>query len=204
MDGFVRESALSTAGRTGGINALKGLEFQKSYAVWLLTKLLTGEDEIAVVRYEGAQDVDLMLTSGRQIHVQVKKYDKTPLDLGRASEVISSFINDHRDAVRANDLDPADGLHFQLVAVGDVTDVAVLDIARGKNLRVRVPQVAKKVSGRADPGPSLRSEVHAVMERLSVTLFPVRARLTSIGRWPRRSFPGSVSPPSKWMMPSRR
>jgi hypothetical protein len=135
MDWFVRESALNTAGRTGGINALKGFEFQKSYAVWLLTKLLTGEDEIAIVRYEGAQDVDLMLTSGRQIHVQVKKYDKTALDLGRTSEVINSFVNDHRDAVRANDLDPADGLSFRLVAVARVTEVAVLDIARGKNLR---------------------------------------------------------------------
>jgi hypothetical protein len=173
MDWFVRESALSTVGRTGGINALKGFEFQKSYAVWLLTKLLTGEDEIAVVRYEGAQDVDLMLTSGRQIHIQVKKYDRTALDLGQTSEVINSFINDHRDAVRANDLDPADGLRFRLVAVAEVTEVAVLDIARGKNLRVLAPQVAMKISGTAKPGASLRSEVRTVMERLDVALFPV-------------------------------
>jgi hypothetical protein len=173
MDWFLRQSALSTPGRTGGINALKGFEFQKSYAVWLLTKLLTGQDKIAVVRYEGAQDVDLMLTSGRQIHVQVKKYDKTALDLGRASEVINSFVKDHRDAVRANDLDPVDGLRFRLVAVAEVTDVAVLDIARGKNLRVRAPQVARKLSGKARPNASLRSEVRTVMERLDVTLFPV-------------------------------
>jgi Adenylylsulphate kinase len=173
MDWFVRENALSTTGRTGGINALKGFEFQKSYAVWLLTKLLTGEDEIAMVRYEGAQDIDLMHTSGRQIHIQVKKYDKTALNLDRTSEVINSFIEDYRDAVRANNLDPADGLRFRLVAVAEVTDIAVLDIARGKNLRVRVPQVAKKISGKAPPKASLWSEVRAVMERLDVTLYPV-------------------------------
>jgi len=44
MDWFVRERALTAVGQTGGIKVLKRFELQKSCAVWLLTKLLAGED----------------------------------------------------------------------------------------------------------------------------------------------------------------
>lgn len=173
MNWFVRDSAMATASRTGGMNAEKGFEFQKSYAAWLLTKLITGDEMLAVVRYEGAQDVDLMLTNGKQIHVQVKKYDKTPLNITKVTEVIKSFAQDYRDAAIANDRNPSDFLSFRLVAVGQITDVAVLDIVRQIKKNVHAPYLAKRISGKDQAPTKLKIEVRAVLDRLDAQLFPV-------------------------------
>lgn len=164
---------MSTASRTGGINAEKGFEFQKSYAAWLLTKLLTGDEMLALVRYEGAQDVDIMLTNGRQIHVQVKKFDKTPLDIPHVTEIIKSFAQDYRDAKTTNDLEPSDGLAFRLVAVGQVTHITVLDIARQNKKHIHAPMLAKRISGKTQAPSKLKKEVRAVLDRLDAQLFPV-------------------------------
>ena len=173
MDWFVRGSALATPGRTGGMHAEKGFHFQKSYAGYLLTRLLSGAEGISIIRYEGAQDVDLMLTDGRQVHVQVKKYDRTPLDVLRLTAVVESFVTDYRDAKNANGFTPADGLDFRLVAVGAVTDVAVLDIARRSNKHIHAPAIAKRISGKAKAPHALKQEVRAVLDRLETHLYPV-------------------------------
>jgi hypothetical protein len=174
MQWFVRDSAMATPARTGGMNAEKGFEFQKSYAAWLLTRLVSGYERLAVVRYEGAQDVDLMLTDGRQIHVQVKKYARTPLDAAHVADIIESFVGDYRDARAANGIDVAEGLSFRLVAVGAVTDVLVLDVARKNNLRTHAPSLATRISAKEKPPAALKTaEVRAVLDRLDAQLFPV-------------------------------
>ncbi|WP_299413537.1 ATP-binding protein [uncultured Sulfitobacter sp.] len=173
MDWFMRGGAMATPSRTGGMNAEKGFQFQKSYAAWLLTKLITGDEMLAVVRYEGAQDVDLMLTDGKQIHVQVKKYDKTPLNFTRVTEVIKSFAQDYRDAAITNDKNPPDFLSFRLIAVGHITDVAVLDIMRQKRKSVHARKLAQLISDKDQAPAKLKNEVRAVLDRLEAQLFPV-------------------------------
>ncbi len=72
MDWFVREETrLGDSGRTGGMHGEKGGSFFRSpICAWLRSMLVSGTEGIAVIRYEGAQDVDLMLADGRQIHVR--------------------------------------------------------------------------------------------------------------------------------------
>lgn len=192
MDWFVRGSALATPARTGGMHAEKGFEFQKAYAVWLLTKLLCGQDKLSMIRYEGAQDVDLFLTDKHQIHIQVKKYDKTPLDLGHAYDVIAGFVRDYQDATAANGVAPADGLRFRLVAVGTVTDLGVLDIARRNNIRSHVLKVASRIVGSTKPPASLKATVRAVLERVEAEIFPVGSPTEMYGGWPKPASPALV------------
>lgn len=173
MEWFLRGNALATAARTGGMNAEKGFEFQKSYAAWLLTRLLIGAERLSAVRYEGAQDVDLMLNNGHQIHVQIKKFDKTPLTFSAMADIIKSFLQDYRDVGSTNGVAACDRLTFRLVAVATVTDIAVLDIARQNNRHIHAPKLANAISAPNKALAKTKMEVRAVLDRLDGQLFPV-------------------------------
>lgn len=120
-----------------------------------------------------AQDVDLFLTNKHQIHVQVKKYDKTPLDLVHAYDIVAGFVRDYQDATTANGVTPTDGLRFRLVLVGTVKDLGILDIARRINIRSHAPKVAAHIFGSTKPPASLKDAVRAVLNRVEAEIFPV-------------------------------
>ena len=59
--------------RGGGRENIKGIAFQDAYICLQLITLLDEEKGIIAVRPEGAQDVDLLYSDGREEYIQLKK-----------------------------------------------------------------------------------------------------------------------------------
>jgi len=168
---FVRGRALEEQVRTGGINAEKGFTFQRAYAAWLLSGLLTSEDGVVAIRYEGAQDVDLMKADGSQIYVQVKFYEKTDLDWATMRTIVQRFADDLRVAQPTNDLTPGDKLSFRLVAAATTSDTEVLQLLRQVNGRVLGPKIAKELSG-SQINAELKARIKLVLAGLTAEVLP--------------------------------
>ena len=62
--------AMHNKPRQGGAHALKGFSFQAAVALVRLTWMLTCRHGIVRVRYEGAQDIDIGYTDGRELYIQ--------------------------------------------------------------------------------------------------------------------------------------
>lgn len=167
----VRGQALATPARAGGINAEKGFHFQRSYAAWLLSGLLTNAEGVTALRYEGAQDVDLWLNDGAEVYVQVKGYESTEIDWAGLRKIMSRFVDDLQVAGRDAGSAAAQKLKFRLVATGAVSDVDVLNLARGMHNRSHAPRIARELSNGVPP-PSLKEEVRAVLTGLSTEFYP--------------------------------
>ncbi|OOO15772.1 ATP-binding protein [Agrobacterium pusense] len=131
MDWYVRAEHLNEPSRQGGDVAERGFEFQRSYAVLKLVEMLIGEGGLCSVRYEGAQDVDLMLGDGTQSYVQIKDFRKTDLDWPRMKKILAGFVRDEFDATVMNGLKAVEtGLRYQLIGVGLITNQQVFQILR--------------------------------------------------------------------------
>lgn len=167
----VRGQALATPARAGGINAEKGFHFQRSYAAWLLSGLLTNAEGVTALRYEGAQDVDLWLDDGAEIYVQVKNYEKTEINWVGVRKIISRFVDDLQVARRDAGSAAAQRLTFRLLATGTVSDIDVLNLARGVHNRSHVPRLARELGNGASLR-TLKEDVRAVLTGLTTELYP--------------------------------
>ncbi|UVM05088.1 hypothetical protein [Pseudomonas laurylsulfatiphila] len=85
---------LKTKPRTGGAIAEKGFAFQKAYALVRLTWLPAGERGLVELRYEGAQDVDLRFSEGREVLTQAKDHQPGSFSYAKLKDVIAGFTRD--------------------------------------------------------------------------------------------------------------
>lgn len=70
---LVHGPALETRRRRSGADAQRGFDYQRAFAVWKIAQLLNDANGIVGVRYEGAQDVDLLMADGRVVFVQLHR-----------------------------------------------------------------------------------------------------------------------------------
>lgn len=167
----VRGQALASPARAGGINAEKGFHFQRSYAAWLLSGLLTNAEGVTALRYEGAQDVDLWLNDGAEVYVQVKGYERTEIDWAGVRTIVSRFVDDLQVARRDAGSTAAQRLTFRLVATGTVSDVDVLNLARRVHIRSHAPRIAGELSSGV-PLQSMKEDVRVVLSSLTTEFYP--------------------------------
>jgi len=66
MDWFVRGDQLLTRSRVSGATAERGFDYQRSFALFKMVEMLTGQGGLVSMRYECAQDVDLMLATANR------------------------------------------------------------------------------------------------------------------------------------------
>jgi len=94
---------LRTRRRSGGAIAIGGFEYQKSYTCHRLFELLDQNSELCLIRYEGAQDIDL-LYENHQEYLQIKNTPDIQYGLDKIAEFIACFIIDFVDANEPDDL----------------------------------------------------------------------------------------------------
>ncbi len=85
------------ARQRGGESLGKGIEFQQGYAVDQMTRLLEEDTSLRAVRYEGLQDVDLLLEDDSELRcefVQLKDVSQDNYTLKSLSPVLASFMDD--------------------------------------------------------------------------------------------------------------
>lgn len=95
---FVSGDALLTRRRQGGANAQTGHEYQRTYALFRTVNMLDPESNIAAVRWEGAQDVDIAFGDGRQLHIQTKNEADARLSVADIADSLTGFALDLLDA----------------------------------------------------------------------------------------------------------
>ncbi|NSY46548.1 ATP-binding protein [Agrobacterium tumefaciens] len=142
-DWLIRGKALLTTARKAGATTARTFDFQKAFALLKLVDLLTAQNQLVRVRYEGAQDTDLFFGDGRQAHIQVKDYRAVPLTWTDIRSVLAGFVQDDLDA-RNNNVgrDVSGILRFELVGVGQIVDGKIFEIARGTHLRKHARDIA--------------------------------------------------------------
>lgn len=163
--------ALETPGRAGGMNAEKGFVFQRSYAAWLLTGLLTGAGGVVALRYEGAQDVDLRLFDGTEIYAQVKGYELTELDWTGARGILSRFVADLQAARAAIGAELSARLSFRLVAAASVGSNDVLDLFRRKRIDKHVARLVRELAAKGSAS-AVKLDLEDVLSRMNAELLP--------------------------------
>ena len=89
---------LKTKHRQGGTIALKGFGYQEAHALNYVTKLLTCDDGLVQLRYEGAQDVDIMFGDGKQLYIQYKETAGTEYTFKEMRDILHGFMRDTIDA----------------------------------------------------------------------------------------------------------
>lgn len=97
--------ALHSRRRSGGMHAIAGFDYQRAYAILKIAEMLREGSDIAAVRYEGAQDVDVLFNDGRVEFVQLKSDADETYGPGRLGEIITGFaldLNDSADPMRTS------------------------------------------------------------------------------------------------------
>ncbi|UQV17625.1 ABC transporter ATP-binding protein [Brevundimonas albigilva] len=161
---IIRGDALRTPARQAGGWALKGFDFQEQYAAFKVVELLGCVGGLVAVRYEGAQDVDLLYGDGKQVHVQLKNRPSETLNWTALDAVLQGFLSDWLDADQAE----RPLLSFKLITVSMPEGQDVTRVIRRKHLNL----IAKKLADGAKPelkaahGKTLKE--HA-LKMLSVT-----------------------------------
>lgn len=118
-DWSISTDRLTSRRRTGGRTALGGFEYQEAYACLCLAKLLDSSDDLISVRYEGAQDVDLLYADGREQYVQLKNEPSKNYTLAALRPILQNFATDLLEAGWATPL------MFEIVARSNSVDAAV-------------------------------------------------------------------------------
>ncbi|WP_446686466.1 P-loop NTPase [Rhizobium fabae] len=140
MQWAVRGDDLNTRPRSGGDWALRGFRFQDAFALWQMSELLTCNGGLVALRYEGAQDVDLMYTDGRQCFVQLKHRPDSQFDWDFACIVMSSFATDELDALKSDG--DASNVSYRLVTSSVPVGLEVDSLVR----RVKIPSNAASLA----------------------------------------------------------
>jgi hypothetical protein len=177
-NGWVVDGAdLRTRSRRGGRVALNGYEFQAAHAVHFITQLLTCEGGLVQVRYEGAQDIDLMFGDGRQLFIQYKETAGTEYTFDVMQDILRGFVCDAIDACgkpadvsRLSDLN----LEFMLVSTGVFVDSEVMRIVRKTTTKKMADKLAKGFSYPGNPvtKADLKLLAEYVLKKVSVRLVP--------------------------------
>jgi hypothetical protein len=151
---LVQGAALETRRRRTGADVQRGFEYQRAFAVWKIAELLDDTKGIVGVRYEGAQDVDLLLADGRVIFVQLKD---TPDDIYPASQIAPILIGFALDLLDSGEDERAS---FELIvpiapgapALQRLADRRTIPADREAYLRAlrQVPQLAALDPARLD------------------------------------------------------
>ncbi len=95
---LVHGPALETRRRRSGADAQRGFEYQRAFAVWKIAQLLDDANEIVGVRYEGAQDVDLLMADGRVVFVQLKDTPEETYPPSQIAPILTGFVLDLLDS----------------------------------------------------------------------------------------------------------
>jgi hypothetical protein len=168
---------LRTRQRRGGRVALKGFDFQAAHAVNLLSQLLIFEQGLVQVRYEGAQDVDLMFGDGRQVFMQLKDTPQERYSIKSIREILHGFMKDAIDACgNPADLDRLSQLklEFVLVTTGTVSGLDAVKILNRTHTAAISKLVARKFS--YDRNPIVLTNIQLVaayvLRHLAVRLTP--------------------------------
>lgn len=139
LDWSVGETDLDDRFRSGGQWALDGFEYQTAYAVHRLSQLVTCEGGLVRVRFDAAQDIDLLFAGGRQRYVQAKNLSGETFDWAKAKGILMRFL---RDMVSAHRRNRTDNLTFELsvtaIPVGDKTS----ELLRGNKLEDKAREIA--------------------------------------------------------------
>lgn len=142
MQWAVRGDDLKTRPRSGGDWALRGFRFQDAFALLQMSELLTCSGGLIALRYEGAQDVDLMYADNRQCFVQLKHRPDSSLDWDFSCTVMSSFATDELDA-RKND-GVASTVSYRLVTSSIPVGSEVDSLVRGVKIPAGAASLVKK------------------------------------------------------------
>lgn len=118
-DWSITTDRLTSRRRTGGRTALGGFEYQEAYACLCLAKLLDSSGDLISIRYEGAQDVDLLYADGREQYVQLKNEPSKNYTLAALRPILQNFATDLLEAGWATPL------MFEIVARSNSVDAAV-------------------------------------------------------------------------------
>ena len=186
-------NALKTRPRQGGRVALKGFEFQASHAVHYITQLLTINNGLVQVRYEGAQDVDLMFGDGRQLYVQYKDSRETAYTFDSVLKILHGFMRDTIDACgNPPDINKLEKLklEFMFVATGVFAETDMLKAMNktctpslAKILAANFEYAENQVKSAADKNKFSKYVLKNVSFRLSPTIEDNdEPRLLSIAR----------------------
>ncbi|WP_040776873.1 P-loop NTPase [Massilia timonae] len=131
---------MRTRSRMGGRNSLKGFEFQAAHAVHMMTQLLTCEGSLVQLRYEGAQDIDLMLGHGRQLFIQYKETGDVEYTFDAMKDILHGFMRDAVDACgHPPDLERLADLRlgFLLVTTGVFVGEEIISVLRKTKTKVK-------------------------------------------------------------------
>ena len=106
--------------RIGGRASRHGFAFQDAYTCLQLTRLLSGVTDIIGVRPEGAQDVDLLFSDGREEYIQIKDSPDARYTLAELRPILQSFAIDLLEAGRSSTIT------FTLIARSNNIERAVI------------------------------------------------------------------------------
>ena len=153
--------------RRGGPASIGGFVFQDAYACLHLTYLLDAIQGIVVVRYEGAQDIDLLYVDGREEYVQLKNEPNAHYTLNKLRPILQGFTVDLLEANRPTTLT------FVLVARSNYIDAAVTRLQDGTPKPEDITEVANLFaeSIKGSPAPQClvklsEAERHNLAEQL--------------------------------------
>jgi Cap4-like dsDNA endonuclease family protein len=118
-DWSIPTTQLTGPRRQGGPRSIAGFAFQDAYVCLYMTYLLDSTRGIAALRYEGAQDFDLLYTDGREEYVQIKNEPNKHYTLSELRPVLQSFAIDFLEADRPT------SLTFTLVARSNYINATV-------------------------------------------------------------------------------
>lgn len=163
---LVHGAALETRRRRAGADAQRGFDYQRAFAVWQIAELLKDSSEIAGVRYEGAQDVDLLFTDGQVAFVQLKDEPGETYAVARIAPILIGF------ALDLHDCDENPRARFELIIHATPGAAALQRLAERATTSGDRAVYLRELRGVAqlaalDPG-KLERILHAVLERITV------------------------------------
>jgi hypothetical protein len=169
-DWIIRGDALQTPARQAGGWALKGFELQQKYAALWVVELLGSVGGLIAVRYEGAQDIDLLYADRRVLHVQVKNRPSEVLNWSNLEPVLHGFLNDWLDATPED----RDRLTFRLVTVSMPEGDDVTQVLRRVYLKRAAAKLATSAAAgiRKTHGAVLKDHAYAMLLKTTIELAP--------------------------------
>jgi hypothetical protein len=184
---------MRTRSRRSGRIALNGYEFQAAHAVQLMTQLLTCERGLVQLRYEGAQDIDLMFGQGSQLFIQYKETSGTECTFDAMRDILHGFMRDTIDACghppdfsRLSDLK----LGFLLVTTGVYVGPDMLSLGRKTRTQTLAAELVNGFSydeNKVDKIDDTKRVAAYVLENVELQMHPrlrdsAEAELMATGR----------------------
>ncbi|WP_395490689.1 AAA family ATPase [Cedecea davisae] len=157
---------LKTKHRQGGMIALKGFGYQEAHALNYVIKLLTCDDGLVQLRYEGAQDVDIMFGDGKQLYIQYKETAGTEYTFTEMRDILHGFMRDTIDAcghpANTKHLDTLQ-LSFLFVSTGVFVGPEMMKLIRNTSTNTLANTLSKGFTYEKNP-LSTKNEYKAVAE----------------------------------------